>query len=148
MKMFRFNLQRLLDLRRHKEREWEWKLAAAAGACVITRDQIEARRRNELRTLAERGGTRTDLDLNDLFSRDLFRQRMEVEINSLTLILAEKEAERKEIQADYIKVSRKRKALERLRERREAEYRKLGRREEYKELDDINNGARQRVEEE
>ena len=150
MRKFRFSLQRLLDIRRHREKEWEWKLAAATGACVLTRDQIESRRRDELRTLKERGLFTHVVDINDLYSRDMYQQRMLVEIHSLTAILAENEAKRQAVQTRYVTASQKRKALDKLRERREADHRKQQRREESKDLDDINNGsgARSRVGEE
>ena len=43
MKAFRFKLERILSLRKHREREWEIKLAEITGECVRLSREIEER---------------------------------------------------------------------------------------------------------
>ena len=41
MQRFQFRLERLLDLRKYREREWELKLAEITGICLMIRRRIE-----------------------------------------------------------------------------------------------------------
>ena len=142
MRKFRFRLEKLLQVRRHKEREWELKLAEATGECVLTQSEITERQGNSVKVIEGYGKSKGKIDLNDLYARDMYWMRLTTEIQVLEQLLAEKEAERVKVQSKYIVVSRDRKVLDKLKERRESDYYKQSRQEEFKDLNDVNTSSR------
>jgi flagellar FliJ protein len=137
VKRFRFRLERLLELRAHREREALYRLAEATGHCVRL-----ARRNQEpvsLRGPAFRsapGGAGT-LDLGLFAYRERYLAWLEATRRRLSEELARREKQRLEVQASYLQAAREHKVLEKLKERRAAEHRRQARIEEFNVLDDV-----------
>ncbi len=138
MKRFHFSLEHILRIREHKEREWELKLASITGTCLTIENEINrlsAERMTNSRTKKPQG----ELDIYGMQIREKYVFRLERRISELHKTLAEREAERKEIQKDYLKASRERKVLSKLKEKKADEYYKEQMKEEMKALDEIGN---------
>lgn len=137
MKRFRFRLERLLELREHREHDALLRLAEATGHCV--------RLNRGLRELAERrleafdspftAGREVDLGL--FTYRERYLAWLEARKRRLSEELAAREKTRREVQAKYLEASKERKVLTKLKERRAAEHRLESRREELKAQDEI-----------
>ncbi len=143
MLKFRFRLERLLDIRKYREREWELKLAVITGICVSLENEIKdvlAEKSRSFRRRYELFGN----DVNGLKTMELFMARLERKAEKLKKELAIRELEREEIQKQYLAVSKERKVLEKLKEKRADEYYREQMQEEMKVLDDISTGARAR----
>ncbi|MBN2532473.1 MAG: flagellar FliJ family protein [Spirochaetales bacterium] len=139
MRRFRFRLEQLLLLRQHTEREWELKLARATGICLTLKRRI-----HEIDELIQ--GTiaclfRPDTNYAFRISSELYMARLREEQKNRQEELVKREKEREEVQKVYLEHSKKRKVLEKLKEKREAEYYSLMKKEEQKTIDDINNGV-------
>ncbi|MBN2439848.1 MAG: hypothetical protein JXJ04_00825 [Spirochaetales bacterium] len=140
MRRFRFTLERVLELRRYKEREWELKLAKITGICfTIERriSEIDTQIKNTIQSLF-----RSDMigDYSYLVSNEFYMTRLRQERRDKEEELKKRIDERQAIQIEYLVHSRKRKVLEKLKEKREKEYYSLVNKEEFKITDDINNG--------
>jgi flagellar FliJ protein len=138
MKRFQFSLENILSLRKHEEREWELKLAAASGECSRLRLAIRdaLRDKNIVLETAEGGD-----DTYALQTRSLYIRRLDFQMFQWRKLLEEKERIRLKIQKDYLEASRKRKVLDRLREKRSNEYTREMRKKETKVLDDLSSSA-------
>lgn len=138
MKAFQFKLDRILAIRKHREQEWEIRLAAATGECVRLRRDIQSRIERKAEALRRIG--REHLDAGELLESHLYMARLDQEAARKSGELVACERERERIQAGYLEASRNRKVLDKLREKRSAGYLKEQRAEEIKHLDDINTG--------
>lgn len=138
MKRFHFRLERLLELRSYRERQWLAKLAAASGHCIRLSQRITEA------SVAARGAFYTDikrgreLDLSLLTYREHYINRMNLEQKKLKKELEEKLRRRSEVQKKYQEVSRDKKVLEKLKSKRESEYYAQAKLEEFKIADDLN----------
>ena len=134
MRRFRFRLERLLELRAHREREALYRLAEATGHCVRLARRIQE-------TASQRGAAYRSaaggLDLGLLAYRERYLAWLEATRRRLAEELARREKERLEVQQKYLEASRQRKVLEKLKERRAAEYYREARTEEFKVQDDM-----------
>jgi flagellar FliJ protein len=134
MKRFRFRLAQLLELRAFTERRAELVFAEKAGACALleTRisENVESRARTSREMFAE------GREIADFLASELYIRRLDAERERLTRELALAEIEREAARTEYLKKRRDREAVDKLRERREAEYYRLAEREETKALDD------------
>lgn len=139
MRQFRFRLERLLEIRRYIEKEWETRLAEKTGLCQALRGRIQDTQR--LREESFRG--EPPLELSLLASLDRFRSRLEQERLRLERELAQRMREREEVLSRYREVSRARKVLEKLKEKKAVGCYREQRREETRRLDEI--AARLRV---
>ncbi|MDC7228574.1 MAG: flagellar FliJ family protein [Spirochaetales bacterium] len=137
MKKFQFNLQRLLNLREHEEHEWEIKLGQAVTECVRIEGEIKNRTSEIDRVLRTRGAV--DGREDQLLAMELYKRRMKFELIELGDELKRAESKRDEIRGDFLEVSRNRKVLSRLKEKREAEYYKDQLKKEHDQIDEINN---------
>jgi flagellar FliJ protein len=138
VKRFHFRLERLLDIRSYRERQWLAKLAAASGLCTrlsrrITENGEAARGAFYIDT---RKGHELDLFL--LTYREHYINRLGQEQKKLREELEEKMRQRAQVQSRYQEVSRDKKVLEKLKEKREADYYNQAKLEEFKETDDLN----------
>jgi flagellar FliJ protein len=143
MKAFRFKLERILSLRKHREREWEIRLAEITGKCVTLAREIEdrtIRKADALLRAAPRG------EVEGYLATHLYMRRLDQEIEKKNAELAANEQKREQIQAEYLKYSRDRKVLDNLKEKRMAEYMAGQKVEEVKQIDDINTGRAARAE--
>jgi flagellar FliJ protein len=139
MRRFRFNLEKVLELRRHKEREWELKLAKITGECLSLQQQIEQRSEEIVRMMNARRQQGGRIDMQEMLSNEFFIVRLNKENEQLAEELEVKEIKRQEVQQKYSEVSRERKVIDKLKEKRAAEYYQMVKREEVNQLDDQNN---------
>ena len=136
MKRFSFRLEKILEIRKYHEREWELKLAEITGTCM----RIEGEIRN---LLTERGKAfqkrhlSLERDISYLLASELYMQRLEKSADLLARNLREKEKILEEIREQYREASKQRKILEKLREKRQKENYKKQHDEEIKAIDDI-----------
>jgi flagellar FliJ protein len=141
MRRFRFRLERFLDLRRWKEREWEIALAKALGECLLLENRITeiGVEIGTSRLAAFTDGARVDVEA--MARRELYVQRLTRERERAAAALEVKRAEMEKVRARYLEASRERKVLDKLKERRAGEYYKHQRDEEFKAVDDMNTAA-------
>jgi flagellar protein FliJ len=135
VKLFRFKLEKLLELRGFYERKAELQLAEKAGRCVL----LDGRLRD---TAERRSRTGRDMfsagrDLADYRAAELYLIRLDRDRDILIEELAAAELERESARADYVEKHKSREAIEKMKERRRTEYYRLARREETKALDDL-----------
>jgi flagellar FliJ protein len=138
VKRFHFRLERLLELRAYREREWLAKLAEAAGHCVRVNRSL---RQNSDATAAAFGSDfreGLEVDLSLLMYREQYLARLGVERRHLEDELQRRLARKDEVQKRYLEISRDRKILDKLKERREREFYREQRQEEFKVMDDAN----------
>ena len=141
MHRFRFRLEGLLKLRRYSEREWELKLAVVTGQCLRLEQEIKNRQEQILSNIRGRSWPEGQLDLNVLFTMEMYLARLDSEISLFEEELEIKRTERYEVQGKYLDASRHRKVLEKLKERRETEYYTEQKKEDFKVQDDITTGS-------
>lgn len=138
MKRFHFRLERLLEIRSHRERQWLAKLAAASGLCARLMRKISETgeaTRGAFYIDSRRGN---ELDLFVLAYRENYINRLGQERKSLEKELEERKRQHSEVQQKYQEVSRDKKVLEKLKEKRESDYYKQVKLGEFKEVDDLN----------
>jgi len=142
MKRFHFSLQKILDLRLKEEREWELRLAAADGECRRVGNEINGAREKRRSLLVESHGQ----DPSQWLLYEKYRQHLAgkevVWEKELEKLLEKKE----EVRKGYTEALKRRKVLDKLREKREAEYRLHQNRRENMIQDEL--GSRMRWEEE
>ena len=137
MKRFRFRLERLLELRAHREQEALYRLAEATGHCVRLARRIQEiglERGAAYRSVPAQAGS---LDLGLFAYRERYLAWLEATRRRLAEELAGREKKRLEVQARYLEAAREHKVLEKLKERRVAEHRRQARIEEFNVLDDV-----------
>ncbi|MBU8912624.1 MAG: flagellar export protein FliJ [Spirochaetales bacterium] len=136
MRRFRFKLDKILELRRYAEQEWELKLAEVTGRVVTAEQEIAewARRRHDTRRLHAGAGT---VDMLIMRTREDYVNRIDLRVMELQHQLVALEVERSKIRDGYVEASRKRKALTRLKERQAQEYYRDALRDEGRVLDEI-----------
>jgi flagellar protein FliJ len=141
MRRFRFRLERVLDLRRWKEREREIALAKVLGEVMMLEKRIAEI--GELISGSLFGEFRREnrIDVQALARRELYAQRLAREREKRREELAAKRLELDEARARYLEASKERKVLEKLRDRRETEYYEQAADEEYREIDDMNTAS-------
>jgi len=144
MRRFQFRLERFLELRRWKEREWELALARVLGECLLLEKRIAEITADVAASFLAvfRSGTR--IDIETMSRRELYVRRLSVERERTQAALVEKEKELEEVRAKYLEAAKDRKVLDKLKERRETEYYERQVDEEFKTIDDINTAARMR----
>jgi flagellar FliJ protein len=133
VKRFQFSLEQVLNLRAHDEREWELKLAAANAECQKVINRIRDTEGEFSRSLDLDCGA----DLYQLKVRSAWQERLKGEKAKLRDILARKEKERDKVRESWLEASKKRKVLDKLKEKREAEYKAHANKKAIKTLDDL-----------
>jgi flagellar FliJ protein len=141
MRRFQFRLERFLELRRWKEREWELKLAKILGECLLLENRIReiGEETGAIRLAGYTDGSRVDVE--GMARRELFVQRLAAERERTQVRLEERRREMEKVRARYLEASKERKVLDKLRERREGEYYERQRDDEYRTVDDMNTSA-------
>lgn len=136
MKRFEFKLEKVLELRRYDEHEWELKLAEVTGRVVAAEQEIRswAEKRFGTRQYHAAAGT---LDMALMRSREEYVNRIDLRVEELQHRLIALETERSKVREGFLEASRKRKALTRLKERQSEEYYREALREEGRVLDEI-----------
>jgi flagellar FliJ protein len=140
VRRFRFRLEQLLKLRQHREREWELKLARATGICLKIRWRIQEIDGLISKAIVSLFKPDAITDYAYRISSELYMARLRNERKNREEELKKREKEREEVQKIYLEYSKKRKVLEKLKEKQEEEYYSLMKKEEFKTMDDINNG--------
>jgi flagellar FliJ protein len=135
MKSYKFRLERLLQIRRYKERLWEMKLAEITGKCVRLENHI-LDLRNEKNAYAGFSSGGALYSAADILTREHFRSRLGREMDETAGQLEKARAEREDINRSYLAASRERKVLDKLKERKAEEYYEDQRREESKIMDE------------
>ncbi|GHT53416.1 hypothetical protein FACS1894106_4240 [Spirochaetia bacterium] len=142
MKRFRFSLEKVLDLRKHLEQEAEIELGRAIGELTEIENRIKALAAEKTRAAKERFSlNNTAIEIQ---SYDLYIMRLDQTLDRLLEEAAKAELKVEEARAVYIEASRDRKAVDKLKEKQEAEYRREMLIEETKVLDDVSDGKRAR----
>ena len=138
MRRFKFNLEKLLRIREHHEQEWEIKLGQAVSECVRLENEITERNFEINRVLKTRGAV--NHRENELLAMEMYKRRMSHEIVRLKEELKQAEEKREEVRIKFLEVSKERKVLSKLKEKREKEYYKEQLKIEHNMIDEINNG--------
>jgi len=141
MRRFRFRLEKFLQLRRWKEREREIALAKVLGEVLLLERRIAEI--GELIGASLFGEFRREnrIDVEAMARRELYAQRLLHEREQRRAALVVKRGELDQARARYMEASKERKVLDKLRERREAEYYEQAVDEEFREIDDMNTAA-------
>ncbi len=136
MRRFAFKLEKVLELRRFTEREWEHKLAEATSRVIGVENEISdwAQRRTSTSTHRVPNGR---VDMGALRSREDYVNLIDDRVYQLQSRLVTLQAEREKVRAKYLEVSQRRKALSKLKERQGEEYFKDALKEETRSLDEI-----------
>ncbi len=139
MRKFQFNLEKILRLRKHDEKKWEVKLGEIVSKCNNVQRKIrllEHERTESFKKFRLQDNGMEYLRLTDLYFSKIAagKEALNSELNTLM-------TEKKEIQKEYLKASRKRKVIEKLKEKKAEQYYRKQVLEEIKELDDINTQA-------
>lgn len=138
MKRFRFNLEKILSLRANREHETELELGRAAGALSALENDLhgvaEAKHGAAALRFAQGRG------MNEILSYELYIRRLDQTRDRLLERAAQAELAVEEARAAYLEASRDRKILDKLKERRKKEYRRVAFAEETKMLDDVSGG--------
>jgi flagellar protein FliJ len=141
MRRFQFRLERFLDLRRWKEREWEIRLAHATGKVIVLKNRI-AEIGAEIGASYGRSFTSgTVVDLEAMSRRELYVQRLAAERERRTVELEVRTREMEEVRGHYLEAARDRKVLDKLKDRRAGEYYERQRDEDYRTVDDLNTAS-------
>ncbi len=138
MKRFRFNLEKLLELRVYDEKGWEIKLGQIVSKCNIMERRIRGYESDKSITFFKFNLKNSGIDM--LHLSENYLQKLNYEINQSELKLDSYKSEKQKIQAEYIKASNKRKILDKLKSKEELAYYKKQAVEEMKEIDDISIG--------
>ena len=137
MRRFRFRLERLLELRAHREQEALYRLAEATGHCVRLARRIQELGQERGAAYRSVPGQTGSLDLGLFAYRERYLAWLESSRRRLKEELVARESQRLEVQARYLEAAREHKVLEKLKERRAAEHRRLARIEEFNVQDDV-----------
>ncbi|MDR1129085.1 MAG: flagellar export protein FliJ [Treponema sp.] len=138
MKRFRFNLQKILDLRAHREQDAEIELGRAMVRLAELTGRLKALAEERFRAAAGRFAQSNSAE--DMLSYERYITRLDFQKEKLLEEAAAAELEVNEKREAYLAASRDRKILDKLGEKRFGEYRKLALREEVKIVDDAASG--------
>ena len=136
MKRFNFKLEQVLKLREFREKETQIELGRAVGALTVIENQIKNVAQEKFIAVQNRFSG----NINLIRSYEFYILRLDQTRDTLLekAALAELEVER--TRAIYLEASRERKIFTKLKERKEAEYRREVKLEEIKMIDDISSG--------
>jgi flagellar FliJ protein len=142
LRRFRFNLEKILSLRKYREREAEVELGRAVGALADIENKIALLARERVKAADERFSPHRTVPEIQNYERyilrlDKIRDRLLEEAVKAEL----KAAEAREA---YLEASRDRKVLDKVKEHRQREYREEFLAEETGLLDDLAGGAHAR----
>jgi flagellar FliJ protein len=142
MKRFRFDLEQLLELRAYREREAEIELGRAVGVLIAIEQKIQsvAASRSNAASCRFASGNGSD----EIRRYDLYIRRLDAERDRLLKEAAEAELKVETSRQAFLEASGERKVLDKLKEKRRREYRKVLLAEEIRTLDDIANASMSR----
>ena len=138
MKRFTFNLEKVLELRQYREQEAKNELGHAISVLTAIENKLKQNAIMHSRAVQERF---TEINaVNGVLSMlawDNYILRLEQEAQRLMEEAAQAELVVEEKRAQYLEASRELKVMEKLREKRQKEYRKEMFAAETRELDDV-----------
>lgn len=138
MKRFEFELEGVLDHRRHLEEKSKREFALAARVVEEKRQELVALHqaiRSERDGLAQ--ATRGQIDLGNVLTRYRYLGRLHLTIGELHLAIAKGERALEGRRAELVEARRARRVLERLRERRLSEHHAEEERQEQRATDEV-----------
>jgi flagellar FliJ protein len=135
MKRFRFNLEKILEIRTYREQEAEIELGRAVGVLTALEREIQstAAARSKAASCRFAPGNGSD----EIQRYDLYIRRLDARRDRLLEEAAEAELKVEEARRVFLEASRDRKVLDKLKEKRRREYRRMLLAEETGTLDDI-----------
>ncbi|MDR2404122.1 MAG: flagellar export protein FliJ [Spirochaetaceae bacterium] len=139
MKRFSFDPEKILKLRLYREQEAEAALGRAVSALTAIEQRLDVIARERFRSAAERFAPENGAA--EILAHERYIQRLDAAREELLKEAAMAALRVEEARSEYIEASRDRKVLDKLKERRQKEYRKAVLAEEVKTLDDIAGGA-------
>lgn len=139
MKRFRFDLDKLLELRRYREREAELELARAMGEAAAVQYRLLDLARDRAAAAAERFAP--GRSVAEIRHTDLYILRLDRTKDALIEAAAKAEAVVDTARDAFTEASRDRKVIDKLKEKRLAEHRAAREDEELKSIDDLTGGA-------
>ena len=119
MKKFNFPLQKVLQLRKFKEEECKLALGQAISVLNMIEKEIKENAARQQSAASQRFA-----DASQFASWDIYIVRLEQEAQKLMEKAAQAELVVEEKRQQYLEASREVKAIEKLKEKRESEYRK------------------------
>ena len=138
MKRFRFNLQKALDLRAYREQDAEIELGRAISRFTELTNRLKVLAEERFRAAADRFARSNSAE--DMLAYERYITRLDSQKEELLKEAAAAELTVNEKREAYLAASKDRKVLDKLREKRFGEYRKLALREEVKLTDDAASG--------
>jgi flagellar protein FliJ len=138
MRRFQFRLERFLELRRWKEREWELALAKILGECLLLEKRIAEVAEEIAASLLAVFVSGTRIDIEAMARRELYVQRLAVERERKRATLVERRVELERVRAKYLEAAKERKVLDKLKERQRGDYYEHQKDEDFKSIDDMN----------
>ena len=127
MKRFRFNLEKVLELRQYREQEAKNELGRAISILNAIENNIKQNALVHIRAVQERFtgiNAAEDNGVLSMLAWDNYILRLEQEAQRLMEEAAQAELVVEERRNQYLEASRELKVMEKLREKREKEYRK------------------------
>ena len=138
MKRFQFNLEKLLELKKYDERNWEIKLGQIVSKCNFMEHKIRNYESDKTKIFFNYNLENSGIEMLQI--SESYLQKLNYEISQSNLKLEAYYSEKQKVQTKYIEASNKRKVLEKLKDKEEFAYYKEQALEEIKEIDDINIG--------
>jgi flagellar protein FliJ len=145
MRRFQFRLERFLELRRWREREWELALAKKLGECLLLEKRLSEIAEEVSASFLSGFRTGSSIDIDSMMRRELYVQRLVGERVRTEETLAQKRTELQEVRAGYLEAAKARKVLDKLKDRQAAASHERQVDEEFKTIDEINTAAARRV---
>jgi len=139
MKKFSFSLQKVMQLRKFREDECK----IALGQAISVLNEIENKIKQTALKHYDASSSRF-ADPSQMALWDIYINRLELEAQKLTEQAAQAEIVVEEKRAEYLEASKDLKAIEKLKEKREKEYRKEVFAYEMSEVDDLTSSRRNR----
>jgi flagellar FliJ protein len=137
MKRFKFSLEKVLEFRAYREREAEIELGKAIGILTEIENKIFSLARERIKA----AGERFSRGAGQIQNYDRYILRLDKTRDRLLEEAARAELKVAEAREAYLAASRERKAIDKIKERRQGEYRKKMMTEEIKTLDDSSGGS-------
>ena len=144
MKRFRFDLEKLLELRRYREKEAELDLARALGELSVIESRLREIAQERVRAATDRFAP--GRGAADMRSAELYIIRLDKTRDALIEAAAKAELAVEAAREVFAAAGRDRKVFDKLKEKRKSEYRKAAANEEIAALDDISGGSAARRE--
>jgi flagellar FliJ protein len=135
MKRFKFDLEKILEIRAYREREAEIELGRAVGVLAALEQEIKSVAAS--RSRAASGRFASGNGSGGIRQYDLYIRRLDAERDRLLGEAAEAELKAETARQVFIEASRERKILDKLKEKRRREYREELLAEEAKTMDDL-----------